>query len=90
MASRGISNYRNETAGGYAMKDERDEQVYEDEELSEEEEPRAQRFNVVVVWSAESDQHMDPGEVQSVLTDAVMELDDQAVVEVIEVNEPTY
>ncbi len=71
------------------MEEERDDS-YVDGELSEEEEPRTQRFSVVVLWSHESDERIDPGEVQSVLSEAIIELDGDAIVEVIEINEPTY
>jgi hypothetical protein len=67
------------------MPDERDNQ-----EMSVEEEPCTQRFSVTVIWSAACDERVDPGEMQSVLADALAELDDDAVVEVTEINEPTY
>jgi hypothetical protein len=62
----------------------------EDEELTEEEDVPTQRFSVVIMWSEDSDGHIDQSELHTAIHDAVMELDHEAVVEVVEMNEPTY
>lgn len=69
------------------MDNEHDDDI---DELSDEEEPRTQRFDVTVIWPTESDQHIDQGELKTVINDAIMELDSDAVVDVTEIDEPTF
>lgn len=61
-----------------------------DEEIDEEEQSRAQRFSVVVVWSPGSDERLSPSDLQVAIENEVLELDEAATVEVTEVIEPTY
>lgn len=65
-------------------------EVEEREELKDEEEARTQRFSVVVMWSPESDERLSPSDLQVIIDDGLMDIDEDASVEVTEVIEPTY
>lgn len=62
----------------------------EGEELSEEEHPHRQRFSVIILWSQESGKRISPGEMETIIRDAVTAADEGATVDVAEIPEPTY
>jgi hypothetical protein len=67
-----------------------DNEELNNEELNNEEQLTTQRFSVVVIWSADSDERIIQGDLQSIIHDSISDLDEDATVEVSEVIEPSY
>jgi len=55
-----------------------------------EEQPHTQRFSITIVWSRNSVETVSPDDVQSIVQDALSEIDSDVTVEVSEVLEPMY
>jgi hypothetical protein len=59
-------------------------------EYAEEEEVNSQRFDITIVWPADSDNQITDNEIRGAIEQLVRDVDENGVVEVEEVVEPAY
>lgn len=53
-------------------------------------EPCVQQFSVAIVWSSESNERLNPDDLQNIIEETALKLDDAATVEVAEIVQPVY